>query len=194
MYEYLLFIDIDIFCQSFYRDLLLVCGFAFDPHVGEGVKQLRRLVVLPVRMNPDLTMADDLLKKTSTANLFTVFGEPDVKVEYTADGRLVVEVFGVDIYNPTTGEIRSSTTDDIACWFIDTEYNEESFFVRHAYFSGAGQPYEDLRLTLRAEIDETAWESLYATKSRPFPIPATNKIAVKVINHYGDEVLKVYSI
>ncbi|HYO48523.1 MAG TPA: hypothetical protein VEW94_01630 [Chloroflexia bacterium] len=139
-------------------------------------------------------MTDDLLKKTSAANIFTVFVKPELAVSHTDDGKVVVEVFGVDIYNPTTGEIRSSITDDIACWFIDPEYNEESFFVRHAYFTGTDQPYEKLKRALRAEIDEATWASLYATKSRPFPVPTTGKIAVKVINHYGDEVLKVYAV
>ncbi len=118
-------------------DVLLVCGFAFDPHVSEEAKRYGKLKVLPVRMNPDLAMGDDLLKKTGAGNLFMVFGEPDVIVEKTKDGKVVVEIRGVDVYDPTTGEVRSNTTDDIACWFIDTDYDGESFFVRHAYFTGA---------------------------------------------------------
>ena len=98
------------------------------------------------------------------------------------------------MYDPTTGQIRNSSTDDIACWFIDTDYNGESFFVRHAYFTGADEPYEKLKRALRAEIDEAAWSALYRTTSRPFDPPETGKIAVKVINHYGDEVLKVFDV
>jgi len=105
-----------------------------------------------------------------------------------------VELRGLGVHDPTTGEIRSSSIDDIACWFIDTDYNEESFFVRHAYFTGADEPYQKLQRALKAEIDEDAWASLYATVSRPFDAPSTGKIAVKVINHYGDEVLKVYEV
>jgi adenine-specific DNA-methyltransferase len=175
-------------------DLLLVCGFAFDPHVTEESKRYGNLVVLPCRMNPDLAMGDELLKKTGAGNLFMVFGEPDLDVTKTKDGQIVVEIRGVDVYDPTTGEIRSSSTDDIACWFIDTNYNGESFFVRHAYFTGADEPYDKLKRALRAEVDEDAWSQLYSTTSRPFPKPDTGKIAVKVINHYGDEVLKVYAI
>jgi adenine-specific DNA-methyltransferase len=145
-------------------------------------------------MNPDLAMGDELLKKTGAGNLFMVFGEPDLNVQTQKDGKIVVEIRGLDVYDPTTGEIRSNTTDDIACWFIDTDYNGESFFVRHAYFTGADEPYEKLKNALRAEIDEAAWTALYATRSRPFEKPETGKIAVKVINHYGDEVLKVYSV
>ena len=117
---------------------------------------------------------------------------PDLALRTLEDGKLQVELRGLDVYDPTTGEIRSDTTDEIACWFIDSDYNEESFFVRHAYFTGADQPYEKLQRALKAEIDEAAWASLYSTVSRPFDPPSTGKIAVKVINHYGDEVLKVY--
>ncbi|HEY3395989.1 MAG TPA: hypothetical protein VGK58_25020 [Lacipirellulaceae bacterium] len=173
-------------------DILIVCGFAFDPSVSEEAKRYGKLTVLPTRMNPDLAMGDELLKKTGAGNLFMVFGEPDIDVTKHKDGQLTVEIKGLDVYDPTTGEIRSSSTDDIACWFIDTEYNGESFFVRHAYFTGADEPYEKLKRALRAEIDEAAWSSLYSTTSRPFPRPDSGKIAVKVINHYGDEVMKVY--
>jgi adenine-specific DNA-methyltransferase len=148
--------------------------------------------VLPTRINADLQMGDEFLKKTGAANLFMVFGEPDISVSRDKDGRVVVEIRGLDVYDPTTGQIRNHTTDEIACWFIDTNYNGESFFVRHAYFTGAEQPYEKLKRALRAEINEQAWSALYATRSRPFDPPATGKIAIKVINHYGDEVLKVY--
>jgi adenine-specific DNA-methyltransferase len=145
-------------------------------------------------MNPDLLMGDELLKKTGTGNLFMVFGEPDVDLEHLKDGTIQVTVRGVDVYDPTTQQIRSHSTDDIACWFIDTEYNGESFFVRHAYFTGADQPYEKLKRALKADVDEAAWSAIYSTTSRPFPKPKTGKIAVKVINHYGDEVLKVFAV
>ena len=175
-------------------DMLVVCGFAFDPHVAEEVKRYGKLTVLPAKMNPDLVMGDELLKKTGAGNLFMVFGEPEVKIMKQKNGQIIVEIKGVDVYDPTTGQIRSASTDDIACWFIDTNYNSESFFVRHAYFTGAEKPYDNLKRTLRAEIDEDAWSSLYSTVSRPFEKPETGKFAVKVINHYGDEVLKVFEI
>jgi adenine-specific DNA-methyltransferase len=175
-------------------DMLVVCGFAFDPHVAEEVKRYGKLTVLPAKMNPDLAMGDELLKKTGAGNLFMVFGEPDVEIKKQKGGQLVAEIKGVDVYDPTTGQIRSASTDDIACWFIDTDYNGESFFVRHAYFTGAEEPYDKLKRALRAEIDEAAWSSLYRTVSRPFDKPQSGKIAVKVINHYGDEVLKVFAV
>ncbi|MBB5341440.1 site-specific DNA-methyltransferase [Tunturiibacter gelidoferens] len=174
---------------------LVVCGFAFDPHVAEETKRFGNLQVLIARMNPDLSMGGDLLKKTGTGNLFMVFGEPDIELK-EVNGDLLVTIKGVDVYDPTTGEVRSHSTDDIACWFIDTDYNGESFFVRHAYFTGKDQPYEKLKRALRAEIDESAWSSLYSTISRPFSKPAGKqpRIAIKVINHYGDEVLKVFPV
>ena len=175
-------------------DMLIVCGFAFDPHVAEEVKRYGKLTVLPAKMNPDLAMGDELLKKTGAGNLFMVFGEPDVEIKKQKNGQIVAEIKGVDVYDPTTGQIRSASTDDIACWFIDTDYNGESFFVRHAYFTGAEEPYDMLKRALRAEIDEGAWSSLYSTVSRAFAKPESGKIAVKVINHYGDEVLKVFEV
>ena len=174
-------------------DILIVCGFAFDPHVSEEAKRYGKLTVLPARMNPDLLIGDTL-KNTGAGNLFMVFGEPDIAITRDADGKVVVEIKGVDVYDPTTGQIRSSSTDDIACWFIDTDYNGECFFVRHAYFLGADDPYDKLKRALRAEIDEAQWATLYSTKSYPFEPPTSGKIAVKVINHYGDEVLKVYKV
>jgi adenine-specific DNA-methyltransferase len=180
--------------QGLGHDVLVVCGFAFDPHVSEEVKRYGRLQVLPTKMNPDLLMGDELLKKTGTGNLFMVFGEPDVDLKHLKDGTIQLAVRGVDVYDPTTQQIRSHSTDDIACWFIDTEYNGESFFVRHAYFTGADEPYEKLKRALKADVDEAAWSAIYSTTSRPFPKPKTGKIAVKVINHYGDEVLKVFAV
>jgi adenine-specific DNA-methyltransferase len=175
-------------------DLLVICGFAFDPHVSEEAKQYGKLTVLTARMNHDLTMGDELLKKTGAGNLFTVFGEPDMQIKKQKDGKMAIEIKGVDVYDPTTGQIRSHSTDDVACWFIDTNYNGESFFVRHAYFCGADEPYEKLKRALRAEVSEEAWASLHSTKSRPFDPPPKGKIAIKIINHYGDEVLKIYEL
>jgi adenine-specific DNA-methyltransferase len=173
-------------------DLLIACGFAYDAHASE-FSRLGPLPVLRARMNPDLHMADEL-KNTGAGNLFVVFGEPDVEVRTVDGDQIEVEIKGVDVFDPQTGEVRSGGTDDIAAWFIDTDYNEESFFVRHAYFLGAHDPYKALKTTLKAEIDEEAWATLYRGTSRPFPKPSTGRFAVKVINHVGDEVMKVYGV
>ena len=110
------------------------------------------------------------LKKTGAGNLFTVFGEPDIEIKAEGD-ELRVELRGVDVYDPTTGEVRSDDTDQIALWMIDTDYNGESFFVRHCYFTGGQDPYERLKKALKADIDEDAWATLYRTESRPFARP-----------------------
>ena len=172
----------------------MVCGFAFDPHVSEEAKRYGNLTVLPTKMNPDLAMGDELLKKTGAGNLFMVFGEPDVEISETKGGQISVKLNGIEIYDPTTGQVRSSSTDEIACWFIDTNYNDESFFVRQAYFTGADRPMERFEKALKTGVDSESWESIYSTVSRPFSKPRSKKIALKVINHYGDEVLKVFEI
>lgn len=144
-------------------------------------------------MNADLHMAGDL-KNTGKGNLFVIFGEPDIQILPAGDGQIQLQIHGVDVFDPTTGEIRSDDPDRIACWFVDTDYNEESFFVRHAYFLGANDPYKALKTTLKAEINEDAWATLHSDTSRPFEKPKSGRIAVKVINHLGDEVMKVFRI
>lgn len=173
-------------------DILIACAFNFDAHAGE-VEKLGRLPILKARMNPDLHMAD-ALKTTGSGNLFVVFGEPDIELAEVEGDKLQITIHGVDVFKPQSGEIVSSGPDGIACWFVDDDYDEESFFVRHAYFLGAGDPYKSLKTTLRAEIDEAAWETLYSATSRPFPRPKSGRIAVKVINHLGDEVMKVFEV
>ena len=176
-------------------DVLIACAFNYDAHSSEFDK-LGRIPVLKARMNADLHMAEDL-KNTGKGNLFVIFGEPDIDVlpaEGDDAGRLQVRINGVDVFHPNTGEIRSDGPEGIACWFIDTDYNEESFFVRHAYFLGANDPYKALRTTLKAEVDPDAWATLHSDLSRPFDKPASGRIAVKVINHLGDEVMKVFQV
>jgi len=191
-------------------DVLIACAFNYDAPASEFSK-LGRINVLKARMNADLHMAEDL-KNTGKGNLFVIFGEPDVDVLDTKgnsvrkyDGKrdiievpdgeeLLVKIRGVDVFDPSTGEVRSDDPDDIACWFLDTDYNEESFFVRHAYFLGANDPYKALKTTLKAEIDADAWATLHSDTSRPFPKPSTGRFAVKVINHLGDEVMKVFKV
>ena len=173
-------------------DVLIACAFNYDAHTTE-FESLGRIPVLKARMNADLHMAGEL-KNTGNGNLFVIFGEPDIDVLDTNDGQVQVRVNGVDVFHPNTGEVRSDGPEGIACWFIDTDYNQESFFVRHAYFLGAGDPYKSLKTTLRAEIDEGAWATLNSATSRPFTKPDSGRIAVKVINHLGDEVMKVYRL
>jgi len=173
-------------------DVLITCAFNYDAHSSEFNK-LGRIPVLKARMNADLHMADDL-KNTGKGNLFVIFGEPDIDIQDAPDGQIQVKINGVDVFHPNTGEVRSDGAEGIACWFIDTDYNEESFFVRHAYFLGANDPYKSLKTTLKAEINKEAWDTLHSDTSRPFDKPTSGRIAVKVINHLGDEVMKVFRV
>ena len=173
-------------------DVLIACAFNYEAHTTEFTK-LGRIPVLKARMNADLHMAEDL-KNTGAGNLFVIFGEPDIDLIPVGTDQVQVKVNGVDVFKPQTGEVVSDGKDGIACWFIDTDYNEESFFVRQAYFLGANDPYGALKTTLKAEIDAEAWASLNSDTSRPFPKPKSGRIAVKVINHLGDEVMKIFRV
>ncbi|MEX2163521.1 MAG: site-specific DNA-methyltransferase [Sulfuricaulis sp.] len=173
-------------------DVLIACAFNYEAHATEFSK-LGRIPVLKARMNADLHMADDL-KNTGKGNLFVIFGEPDIAILPEKDGKIRVKIKGVDVFHPQTGEVRSDGPEGIACWFIDTDYNEESFFVRHAYFLGANDPYSALKTTLKAEINAEAWTTLNSDTSRAFDKPKSGRIAVKVINHLGDEVMKVFKV
>lgn len=179
-----------------FAKLLVVAATSFDASAFSVAEEQNGIRVMRVKINPDLSMGD-LLKKTGSGNLFIAFGEPQIDVKEKKDG-VTVEVKGVDVYDPVKGEIRSSgdgdPEHDIAAWFIDTNYNGEAFFISHAYFLGGNKPYEKLQKALKADIPEEVWEELYSTVSRAFPKPKTGKIAVKVINHYGDEVMKVLQI
>jgi adenine-specific DNA-methyltransferase len=197
-------------CADAGFDVLIACAFNYEAHATEFSK-LGRIPVLKARMNADLHMAEDL-KNTGKGNLFVIFGEPDIDIlspegkslkvvvagketyPVAAGDKLVVKVNGVDVFKPQTGEVISNGADGIACWFIDTDYNEESFFVRHAYFLGANDPYSALKTTLKAEIDRQAWDTLNSDTSRPFAKPKSGRIAVKIINHLGDEVMKVFRV
>lgn len=171
-------------------DVLIACAFNYEAHASE-FDRLGRVPVLKARMNADLHMADDL-KNTGKGNLFVIFGEPDIDILEVDDDQIQVRINGVDVFHPNSGEVRSDGADGIACWFIDTDYNEESFFVRQAYFLGANDPYKALKTTLKAEINQEAWDTLNSDTSRPFTKPSSGRIAVKVINHLGDEVMKVF--
>ena len=178
-------------------DVLITCAFNYEAHASD-FRKLGRVPVLKARMNADLHMSGDL-KNTGKGNLFVVFGEPDIDILSVESGegedeRFQVRINGVDVFHPNSGEIHSDGADGIACWFVDTDYNEESFFVRHAYFLGSGDPYKALKTTLKAEINQEAWATLKSNISRPFDRPSSGRIAVKVINHLGDEVMKVFRV
>ena len=159
-------------------DVLIVCGFAFEAHATGDTINVGGFPILRVNMNQDLRMADRL-KAADQGNLFVVFGEPDVDLRKRADGQYEIEIKGVDIFDPRIGTLRSSdkVEEDVAAWFLDPEYDDGSFFVRHAYFLGGKNPYEKLQKALKAEINEDAWATLHSAVSFPFK-SSTGKIAV----------------
>ena len=179
-------------CADAGFDVLISCAFNYEAQSTEFDK-LGPLPVLKARMNADLHMQPDL-KNTGKGNLFVIFGEPDIDILDAPEDRIQVKINGVDVFDPSTGEVRSDEPATIACWFIDSDYNGESFFVRQAYFLGQNDPYKSLKTSLKAEIDLDAWDSLNSDTSGPFARPSTGRIAVKVINHLGDEVMKVYRV
>jgi len=179
-------------CADAGFDVLISCAFNYEAQSTEFDK-LGPLPVLKARMNADLHMQPDL-KDSGKGNLFVIFGEPDIEILDASGNQIQVKINGVDVYDPSTGEVRSDEPATIACWFIDTDYSGESFFVRQAYFLGQNDPYKSLKISLKAEIDADGWESLNSDTSVPFAKPSTGRIAVKVINHLGDEVMKVYRV
>ena len=176
-------------------EILYVLGFSFDPYVVEVCKEdFGNLKIIPVRMNNDLQAGlREELKNTGTGNIFMVFGEPDIKVAKTEKNKIKIKINGLDVYDPTTGSIRNNPVEQIACWFIDTDYDGESFYVKHAYFVGNEKEFESLKKTLKLQLDLEEWSKLNSTESIPFEIPKSKKNALKVINNFGDEILKVYN-
>lgn len=173
-------------------DEVIACGFNYDAHAS-GINEHSILPIRRAKINPELHMGGNL-KSTKAGNLFVVFGEPDIELNFDESGEIVIQLHGIDVLDTKDGIVRSSKTEEIATWFVDTNYNSESFFVRQAYFLGNKDTFNALKSSLKNEIDEEAWSTLHSDKSRPFPRPTTGKIAVKVINHYGDEVMKVFDV
>lgn len=175
-------------------DVLLYCAFNYEAYVEEGSDtQMGRLKVLQARMNSDLHMSTDL-KDTGSGNPFVIFGEPDFTVAHTEDDLFTVTIRGVNVYDPKTDTVRDDDADAIDCWMLDTDYTGEAFFARQVYFPGGTDVYRAIKQFLKKDIDEEEWESVAQTTSRPFPRPRSGQIAVKVINHFGDEVMKVFRI
>jgi adenine-specific DNA-methyltransferase len=164
-----------------------------DEEIAKRKARVRELA----EVDAQLKATKDLIEKERIAGLVRERDRHQRFIPFASEvpkGKQFVEVRGVDVFKPQTGEVVSDGADGIACWFIDTDYNEESFFVRHAYFLGANDPYSSLKTTLKAEIDADAWATLHSDTSRPFDKPKSGRIAVKVINHLGDEVMKVFRV
>lgn len=178
-------------CAEYEMATLIACGFSFSAHCV-SLNEVGRVNIMRAKMNPDLHMAEDL-KNDKASNLFVVFGEPDIQAK-KVNGGIRVSIAGLDVFDTKTGEVKSCGPDGIACWFIDTDYNEESFFIRQAYFLGSKSAHKKLMRALNDEVDEEAWQALYTTESRVFEYPQSGRFAVKAINVYGDEVMKVFHV
>ena len=165
-------------------------GDLSDPGAGVGDGDARTDQTLALKSGGGWTDA----QRTQTLAALQKLSDADFPLSLTTDHWSQVTVHGVDVFHPNTGKVQSDGPEGIACWFIDTDYNEENFFVRHAYFLGANDPYKALKTTLKAQIDADAWASLNSDTSRPFEKPASGRIAVKVINHLGDEVMKIFRV
>lgn len=172
-------------------DLAVVCAFGFEAHATEEVGALAGCRVLLARMNADLHM--ELDDKGVNANAFVIYGEPDVDI-LREGNNFRVQLNGVDVYVPKLNTVRSGEIDDIDCWMVDSDYNEQCFVARQVFFPDNPTLYKALKKMLNNDIDAEEWEAAAGTLSHPFPRPYSNKIAVKVINHFGDEVMKIYDL
>jgi adenine-specific DNA-methyltransferase len=175
-------------------DIVLFVGFACDPEaLGMIEKGTADRTLQFVHAAPDI-LVGDLVKTSKATKLFTVFGLPDVKVVKEKDGAVVVKLTGVDIYDPVTGETHHDDGENVAAWFLDHDYDGRTFCVSQAFFPGgkAKNPWEKLQKALKGSIDEDTFEALRGTASIPFK--PGKKVAVKVIDDRGNEVVKVVNV
>ncbi len=175
--------------------VLIFAGFAFDPEAQALIQKapVAGLQVHFANVAPDV-LVGDLLKTTRASQIFTVFGQPDVRVERKTDGTYVVELRGVDIYDPLTGEVHSTRGENVAAWFLDTDYDGKTFKISQAFFPGDPDAWEKLQRALKAQIDPEAFEMMRGTVSFPFTPGEHGRIAVKVIDFRGNEVVRVVSL
>jgi adenine-specific DNA-methyltransferase len=175
--------------------LLVFAGFGFEAEVTTFVESQPRpgLRLELANVCPDV-LVGDLLKTTRGSQLFTVFGQPDVDVHPSHGKTWVAELRGVDTYDPTTGEVKSSRGRDVAAWFLDHDYDGRTFCVCQAFFPGGDNPWAKLGRALRGVIDEEAFARMRGTKSAPFRPGDHNRVAVKVIDFRGNEVIKVVEL
>jgi adenine-specific DNA-methyltransferase len=175
--------------------VLLFAGFAFDPEAQALIQKLpvAEIQVHFANVTPDV-LVGDLLKTTRASQIFTVFGQPDVRVRPQRDGTYRVELLGVDIYDPVTGEVHSTRGEDVAAWFLDTDYDGKTFHICQAFFPGDPDAWEKLQRALRAQIPAKVFGQMRGTLSFPFEAGQHNRIAVKVIDFRGNEVVRVMSL
>jgi len=175
--------------------MLIFAGFAFDPEAHALIQKVpvAGLQVHFAKVAPDV-LAGDLLKTTRASQIFTVLGQPDVRVEKKKDGTYRAELRGVDIYDPLTGEVQSTRGEDVAAWFLDTDYDGKTFHIFQAFFPGDADAWEKLQRALKAQIAPEAFEQMRGTVSFPFEPGEHRRISVKVIDFRRNEVVRVVNL
>jgi adenine-specific DNA-methyltransferase len=181
-------------------DILILAGFSIEASAQAMVQeaQIPGLDVHFANVAPDVLMQVEetqgkvsLLKTTRDSQIFTVFGQPDVRVDKQEDGTYRVELSGVDIYDPLTGNVESKEGKEVAAWFLDTDYDGKTFHLCQAFFPGAPDAWEKLQRALKAQIPPEVFEQMRGTVSFPFQPGEHQRIAVKVIDFRGNEVVRV---
>ena len=176
-------------------DVLILAGFSFDPEAQAFVQRapVKGLAVHFANIAPDV-LVGDLLKTSRTSQIFTVFGQPDVHVEKQKDSTYAVELRGVDIYDPLTGETQHTRGSDVAAWFLDADYDGMTFHICQAFFPGGRKAWDKLQRALKAQIAPEAFEHMRGTVSFPFEAGEHQRIAVKVIDFRGNEVVRIMKL
>ena len=175
-------------------DDLVFAGFGFDgaAQAAIGDDPNPRVRIHMAHINPDVAMGG-LLKETPTSQLFTVFGEPRTKVELSEDDEYIVTMEGVDVYNPVDNMVTSEGSDRVAAWFIDSDYDGRTFCITQAFFPDK-KTWSKIARALRGVIDEERFENFSGTTSLPFSAGEHRRVAVKVIDPRGNEVMRVHNL
>jgi adenine-specific DNA-methyltransferase len=175
-------------------DELVFAGFSFDGAAQAAIQEdpdpHLRLHMAQIR--PDVNMGD-LLKTTTASQIFTVSGTPRTKLVELEDGELQVEMEGVDIYDPVTNTVRSTGAEKVAAWFVDANYDGRCFCITQAFFPDK-KAWEKLSKALVGTVDPERFEAFAGTISLPFPKGSFNRVAVKVIDPRGNEVMRVHKV
>lgn len=178
--------------SSRYQELV-IAGFSFDPEAISAIRESSssRLRVHQAHVRPDINPSmEGLLSATAQSQLFSVFGEPEIKLSTRTDGTWVVELVGVDIYEPLRGEVLSTGATKVAAWFLDSDYDGRTFCVTQAFFPNQDS-WAGIANALRSAADEAAFAAFSGTESLPFEAGPNERIAVKVIDPRGNEVMTV---
>lgn len=186
---------------------LVLLGFSFQDSIDDKDYNLGQFTVSKVRMHDDL-MQDGLLKKDKGAGSFITIGEPDIALVVDTPNTCHVEIRGLDIYDPIKDDVKARSVEDIAYWEIDDDYDGRQFIVKSLHFCGGDKKEfeawkkglssvsklttkKNAEHTLRLELDDEVWDTLYGFQSEAINYRPGHKIAVRVISQFGEESTKV---